>query len=87
MKLNVKSKAFREVYESTRARWGLPPGEHAQVTRHTAVCLVSYEAQKMGHRVQIQGMALECYKCGASCSVDPLTLEVVGSLVEGKCWR
>jgi hypothetical protein len=86
MKLDIKGKAFQEVYESTRIRWGLPEGEHARVMRHAAVCMVSAGARKRGHyHVQVQGMALECARCGDSCAIDPTDWEVLGALATEKC--
>ena len=70
MKLRTDTAKFREIYDTTRVRWGLPQSvEHRRVMTHTAVAIVSGEATKRGHNPQIQGMSLECCRCSKSCTV------------------
>jgi len=86
MKIRTDSARFREAYDSTRVRWGLPDGvEHARVMAHTAVCIVSGDAQRRGHNPQIQGLALECSRCGASCTIHAEGWTVKGALAREKC--
>lgn len=86
VKINIRGERFTSAYDSTRIRWGLPQGtEHARVMQHTAVSIVSSDAQKRGHNPQIQGMSLECSRCGASCTIDPNGWEVRGSLARESC--
>jgi hypothetical protein len=86
VKINVNSERFRTAYDSTRVRWGLPDGaEHARIMAHAAVCIVSGDAQKRGHNPQVQGLALECSRCGMSCAIDREGWTVKGPLAREKC--
>jgi hypothetical protein len=84
--INIRGERFTTIYDSIRVRWGLPQGvEHPRVMREAAFHIISQDARKRGHNPLGQGLALECSKCGASCSIEPDGWKVIGALAREKC--
>ena len=69
--INTRGELFGLVYDGIRVARGLPYGKgQPSIMREAVRRVVTTDAQKRGHVVLAQGLALECSRCGMSCAIN-----------------